>query len=273
MNLGRHKMVARGFTLVELLVVLSIIAVLAAVGLPAIRGMNKSNAMLASNRQFEDDLSYARQRAIADHTSVYVVFVPPTLINYTPSALTNDAATMAQYTNLLGGQYTSYALISMRLLGEQPGRSTPHYLTEWRNLPNGIFFAEANFSLGPTPGYNPDDPVNNLPPTYLKFTNSFPTSAIFPFPNATNFPGINLPYIGFDYLGRLTYADGTTRLADMNIPLARGSIFYQRTPGGSPIAALPSVQESPASNSVVVPNWVHLNALTGRASIISPSIP
>ena len=259
MNLRHHSLVARGFTLVELLVVLSIIGVLAAAGLPAIRGMNKSNAMLASNRQFQDDLSYARQRAISDHTSVFIVFVPPTIIGYAPPANSPDQALLTQYTNLLGGQYTSYALISMRLVGEQPGRSTPHYLTEWRNLPNGIFFAETNF-VEP----NPDG---------LSSPAAFPTANIFPFPNATNFPGVDLPYIGFDYLGRLTYADGTTRMSDLYIPLARGSIFYQRTATGSPLALTPSVQESPASNSVTVPNLVHLNSLTGRAKIESPSLP
>src|ERR1700722_20253329 len=67
----------KAFTLLELLVVLVIMGILAAIGLPAIRGMSKSNAIAAADRQMLDDLAYARQRAIAEHTTVYMVFVPP----------------------------------------------------------------------------------------------------------------------------------------------------------------------------------------------------
>jgi len=210
--------------------------------------------MIASNRQFEDDLAYARQRAVADHTSVYVVFVPPTLVNYVPSGpAASDVALMTQYTNLLGSQYTTYALVSLRLLGEQPGRATPHYLTPWRNLPNGVFIARANF-------VDPNvDGASSLA--------AFPTATVFPFPNATNFPGISLPYIGFDYQGRLTYADGITRTFDAYIPLARGSIFYARNPNGGFVNSGADVQETPPNNSVTTSNVLHINALTGRVKL------
>src|ERR1700759_5545996 len=77
---GRAKLVA--FTLLELLVVIAIIGLLAVLGLPAIRGMNKSNSINAADRQLLDDINYARQRAMADHTSVYVVFIPPSIISW-----------------------------------------------------------------------------------------------------------------------------------------------------------------------------------------------
>ena len=278
MNLRFPKAVGgRAFTLIELLVVISIIGLLVAAGLPAIRGMNKSNAMIASNRQLQDDISYARQRAIADHTSVYIVFVPTNIINYSPTAAQaiNDPALMTQYTNLLGGQLTTYALISMRLVGEQPGRATPHYLTPWRSLPAGVFFAQENFAQGPIPGHNPYDPSS--PPAYLKVPTALPTATMFPYPNATNFPGIDLPYIGFNYLGQLIFADGTAngtpRNSDVYIPLARGSIFYARAATGSPIAGVADVQENPSGNSSSAPNVVHLSSVTGRARIETPALP
>ena len=279
MNLRSSRTAAQAFTLIELLVVISIIGLLVAAGLPAIRGMNKSNAIIASNRQFQDDLSYARQRAIADHTSVYILFVPTNIINYAPSAAQamNDPALMTQYTNLLGGQLTTYALISMRLVGEQPGRATPHYLTPWRSLPPGVFFAQENFAQGPIPGHNPYDPSS--PPTFLKVPTALPTATMFPYPNATNLPvpGIDLPYIGFNYLGQLIFADGTAtgtpRNSDVKISLARGSIFYARTATGSPIASAADVQENPPANSVNAPNVVHLSSVTGRARIESPALP
>src|SRR5262245_48400431 len=67
----------RGFTLLELLVVLAIVGLLAAVTLPAMKGMRQSNALSAANRQLLDDLAAARQRAIKDGTVVMVLFVPP----------------------------------------------------------------------------------------------------------------------------------------------------------------------------------------------------
>ena len=41
--------------------------------------------------------------------------------------------------NLWGAQYTTYALLSLRSVGDQPGNSTAKYLTGWRTLPGGIF--------------------------------------------------------------------------------------------------------------------------------------
>src|SRR5208282_5662134 len=151
------------FTLIELLVVIAIIGILAAISLPAIRGMTKSNAVIASNRQFLDDLALARQSAIAGHTTVYVIFIPTNITQMTPPA---NALVQRQFTNLLNGQYTTYALLELRQIGEQPGQSHARYLTGWRSLPNGVFIAQSKFNPG-QPG-------------------SFPTALGFPFPVATN---------------------------------------------------------------------------------------
>lgn len=243
------------FTLIELLGVLAIMGLLAAAAVPAIRGMKGSSAIIASDQEFQDDLTYARQRAISDHTSVFVLFVPPGIINYTPPA-GSDVSTMTQYSNLLGGQFTTYALLSMRSVGEQPGRATPHYLTPWRTLPEGVFFAAALFP--------PPPPVPAGLPPYLPFpAQALPAANIFPFPNATNFPGINIPYIGFNYLGQLIKADGSAS-PDVYVPFARGSIFYARDGNGRLLPQPASVQESPNNNSTNTINMVHLNAVTGR---------
>src|SRR5689334_871365 len=90
----------RAFTLIELLVVIAIIGILASVGIPAIKGMSKTNGIAAADRQLLDDLAYARQRAMADHTPVYVVFIPPSVINFTPT----DPGVNRSVTNLYGNQ-------------------------------------------------------------------------------------------------------------------------------------------------------------------------
>ncbi len=239
------------FTLIELLVVIAIIGLLAAIGLPAIRGMTKSNAMIAGNRQLLDDVAYARQRAIADHTTVYMVFVPPYDANhfkFDPPG-TASPLLLKQYTNLWGGQYTTYALLSLRSVGEQPGRATPHYLTDWRSLPNGVFIATNKFN------YFSPAPPGALP--------AFPVTNIFNFPVATNAvnPALFLPYVAFDYLGRLI----TGR--DEFIPLARGSVFPARDPGGNFINLVADAQENPVNNSIISSNVIHIDWLTGKARI------
>ncbi|HXD01581.1 MAG TPA: prepilin-type N-terminal cleavage/methylation domain-containing protein [Verrucomicrobiae bacterium] len=242
----------RAFTLIELLVVISIIGILAAIGLPAMRGMTRSNAMTAANRQFLDDLAYARQRAIGDHTTVYVVFVPPAVafVANTPSPA--NQALYKQYTNLYTGQYTTYALLSLRQLGDQPGVSIPKYLTGWRSLPSGVFIATNKFgtlTFPPQPG------------------SPFYAASGLPFPMATNYPpNLALPCLVFNYQGQLVYPFAP-RFQDEYIPLARGSIFFD------PTTLAADVQENPTGNSIgSASNVVYINSLTGRAKILQAQI-
>src|SRR5436190_8733798 len=129
---------ARAFTLIEMLVVLIIIVLLAALTLPHIRGNQESVAINAACRQLVDDLSFARQRAMSIRGTVAVVFIPPDLFtfdltsssSFTPKEL--DAVKRLQ-----GGVYTHYALYQYRTVGEQPGSYTSSgYITEWKSLPD-----------------------------------------------------------------------------------------------------------------------------------------
>src|SRR2546423_1077566 len=59
------------FTLLELLVVIGIIALIRAIALPVVRSF-KPDPLKTASTQLLNDLAYARHRAIADHTTVYV---------------------------------------------------------------------------------------------------------------------------------------------------------------------------------------------------------
>jgi prepilin-type N-terminal cleavage/methylation domain-containing protein len=251
------------FTLIEMLVVIAIIGILASVGLPALKGFNKSNTVSAADRQMLDDLAAARQAAIANHTDVYMVFVPPTNWTLANNALAfppgdpNTPSTLQMLSNVLTMQYTGYALYSQRDVGDQPGQSTPRYLTPWRRLPNGIFFATNKFAPLTTSYY----PVQNVASSNVA---SF-DYALFPFPTVTSNNAVvsarqvSLPYIKFNYLGQLANPHDLNNSAEV-IPLARGSIFTNAD-------LTVDVMETPRSNSVTIPNLLRIDWLTGRAKV------
>src|SRR5258705_6108044 len=64
-------------TVMELLIVVSIIALLSVLAMPAIRALTRSNTISSANRQLLDDVALARQRAINERSIVHIVFVPP----------------------------------------------------------------------------------------------------------------------------------------------------------------------------------------------------
>jgi len=63
----------RAFTLIEMLAVIFILGVLAALLVPALKNIGHADAMTAATRQMLDDVGRARQLAISQHTTVYMV--------------------------------------------------------------------------------------------------------------------------------------------------------------------------------------------------------
>jgi prepilin-type N-terminal cleavage/methylation domain-containing protein len=260
------------FTLLELLVVITIIGLLAVIGLPAIKGMTKSNAIAGANRQLLDDISLARQLAIGNHTIVYMVFIPPDIATPANYPLTAVPYVQNLITNLYTGQYTTYALLSLRSVGDQPGASSARYLTPWKTLPGGVYIATNKYPIPPAVG---------IPQPAPAFTNDIS----FPFPVATNLPVGNvyrLPYIAFNYLGQLTTGQGaaaTQKLTSEYIPLVRGSILYNGTtadvaeahPGDAYYNFTIQNVNAMANNKPIDTgnfyNQIYIDSLTGRARV------
>lgn len=243
---------SRGFTLIELSVVLVIIALLAAVSLPAMKNIRQSNAMVSAGRQLVDHLSFARARAISDNTTVYVVFVPPELVDQT-FALSAKENKLAE--RLKGGLYTTYAIFAERTVGEQPGRGRARYLMDWTALPAGVII-ETNKFLTVA---NPADLAKR----------GFPATNIFNFPTASSVTTpVNLPYIGFDNRGRLIPPEPgniNSALAGEVIPLTRGSILYVRDAAGNIDLTSLDVRENVPDDQGR--HHVVIDGLTGRARV------
>jgi hypothetical protein len=223
---------------------MAIIAVLASIGLPALRGIGKGSAINAATRQLLDDLALARLKAIGSRTTVYVVFVPTNLL--TRLNAESNPQVRRQLTNLFTGQYTSYALLTRRTVGDQPGRETPQYVTEWRQLPEGVLIAPYKFHAG----------LTNLPNEYFRSFQAV-DNGWMPFPTATNYlPGFRLPVVAFNPAGQLM----TGR--DEIIPLAEGSVFFSDVSGR---LTAPDVEIRPPDN--FTNNVIRVSWLTGRASV------
>jgi prepilin-type N-terminal cleavage/methylation domain-containing protein len=280
-----------GFTLIELLVVISILGILAGLSVPALKNLGKSNANVGASRQFLDDLGHARQLAIANHTTVYMVFVPTnffTLNNvlghnvvvdlnnaaYIPLAADRLTA-LTVLTNLLDKQLSGYTFASHGRLGDQPGNHQWHYLAPWQNLPDGTLIEARKFIA-------PGNVISSQGQPLLSFWNSdyphsdqnrlysFYTNAV-PFPTEAS-PLVNMPSVAFNYLGQLTFDGVNLSSRDEYIPLTHGSVGFAYDPAtkmpvipAQPLAAS-DISENPYGNTTNISyNVVHIDALTGRA--------
>ena len=67
---SRNERSLPGFTLIEILVVVTIIGLMAALSMPALKGFGQGNLVNSVIRQLTDDINYARARAVSDRCNV-----------------------------------------------------------------------------------------------------------------------------------------------------------------------------------------------------------
>ncbi len=254
------------FTLLELIVVIAIIGFIAALALPHVPGIGQANSMTTATRQLLDDVAYARQRAMVNRSTVYMVFLPPMF--WTNSYYQNppqgyQIPSGSQVTNLIAHQYAAYALVSLSSVGDQPGRHYPRFITDWKTLPSGVFIAPFEFNL-PSYDYTNLYTTNTLSGViYDNVVYGWRTN-YFTFPSLSG-PNtqIPLPYIAFTPQGSLT-----TQFTNQYIALARGSILYPTDTNGIPLYQPPIVSENPPNNDANNPNLIQIDWLTARATLV-----
>jgi len=248
---------SRAFTLLELLTVIAIMGIIAAIALPTMNSL-KPNVAAAASRQLLDAVTHARQLALSQRTTVYMVFVPPGFWtdSATGSWTPNDWAVAA---NLYDKQMVGYTYVTLRSIGDQPGVSYPQYLAPWRTLPQGAYIATNKFISAA---------VLNI------YTNGvlvhqvyrFNTTTNIPFPAETNHPPyVWLPYIAFDGMGQLV--SGSAARPEV-IPITQGNVGILRDPTTkAALKAAPKPGEVPPGNTINNFNLVYVDQLTGRARI------
>ena len=294
--------IQRAFTLIEMLMVISIIGIIAALSVPVIKNFGKTDVTISASRQLLDDVGRARQLAMSQRTTVYMVFVPTNFWNFLVGGGKNSqwltdvqkAGQMAALTNLLGMQLTGYTYMAYGALGDQPGQHTWHYLAPWQSLPEGTFIPIWKFANPGVSGpqkFTFYDPVNN---NYGFNIYPFSYANSFPFPSTNVAPYLaqdggswpSLPYIAFNYMGQLSdYSGNMLSVADqtssgqdydqdfvgggVDIPLAQGAVVYGIDPATRALQmGPPGITETPPGNSTnIAYNVIHIDPLTGRASL------
>jgi hypothetical protein len=177
-----------------------------------------------------------------------------------------DQRVLRMLTNLVSAQYTGYAIVSKRSVGDQPGRDYPRYLTEWKRLPDRVLIAPYKFG-------GRDESATGVGAEY-KLGFSVSSNGSLPFPRNQVFrAGYPLPYIAFDPQGQLIAYTPQGQIAprrDELIALAEGSVFFPKR-GDRPVPGTPDVDIRPPMN--YTNNFIRINWLTGRASVDEATRP
>jgi prepilin-type N-terminal cleavage/methylation domain-containing protein len=275
----RPSAIAGAFTLIELLVVISIMGLIAAMAVPSLKNLGQSNIQASASRQLLDDVGRARQLAISQHTTVYMIFVRtnfwamPTIGNTWWNSLTAPQREVA--TNLCDKQLTGYTFVSLRSVGDQPGQGKCRYLAPWQSLPDGTFIAQQKFQINPNVYY----PIYGNNVTYPIY--GFNITNTIPFPTQDSPFGLiagiapfnfRLPFIAFNYLGQLTFDGLNTAARDEYIPLSEGTVVPATDPTTkTPFISdgtIPTIVEFPPGNSSnSMYHIIHIDHLTGRATL------
>jgi prepilin-type N-terminal cleavage/methylation domain-containing protein len=280
--------VRAAFSLIELLVVISILGILAGLSVPVLKNLGKSNVQASATRQLLDDVGRARQLAISRRTTVYMVFVPTNFFNAAflsalnnaanfPTVADRDAALIAA-TNLVPAQLSGYNFLTLRSIGDQPGQNTARYIDDWKSLPEGNYIAPQKFYFPPPLGPGASISISQWQNQYGRPAITNFTRVPVPFPTERS-PLVSMPCLMFDHQGRLVSEAGG--ITDADIPLVQGQVSHGMNASKQPdftVVNPSDITENPPGNSGIGNNnpsfnVIHIESLTGRAQLEKYKMP
>jgi uncharacterized protein (TIGR02596 family) len=194
----------RAYTLVELMTVMAIMAILLAVTVPAIQGLNQSTNIAQGGQLFTDQVALARQLASARNLTVEVRCIKM------PSHSANG--------------YTGIQLWS-------PATSLP--ISRVVMLPDGIAISQDTTKLSslfntycPTPGTMPAGGITSND-SYVSFTVS-PSGMVGPLTTTTTEPNMTTLTIGIVTVGNATVTSLPSNYALIQVnPLTAATVTYR----------------------------------------------
>ncbi|MBU0677532.1 MAG: prepilin-type N-terminal cleavage/methylation domain-containing protein [Verrucomicrobia bacterium] len=107
----------RAFTILEMLIVIAIIGIIVAIGLPAFTGMSRGSKVKSAVSNLQTTMSLARQWAITHHERTYLV-------------IADDGIT---YTDDIEAEQKAFRSYSIYTVSEK-------FIGDWRYLPEGVIF-------------------------------------------------------------------------------------------------------------------------------------
>ncbi len=134
---------SRGFTLLELLVVMGIIVIALAALVPAVTSLSKSGGRRAACNSLLGGIEQARAEAIKSSQATYVVF---------PAFTSGTQSTLDRY------NYRSYAIFE----DDAANPGNVKQLTDWKSFPAGVALRSTALS-------NLADPATLTPPVAFSF--------------------------------------------------------------------------------------------------------
>jgi prepilin-type N-terminal cleavage/methylation domain-containing protein len=250
---------ADGFTLVELLMVVAIMVLILKLTLPSLKGLMGSKPHSMARSQLIGDLNSARTMALRNGVPVYVAFMP-LLSEVGRHAGDVDNYLEGEGNSMLGEQSTSYAIYAEYLPGDQPGEPSKRWLTDWKRLPSGFYFAGEDLT---NIWHSADASGGNrlafstMKNGHLK-KDGMVTRLMY------------LPYIMYNSRGELSARGnpGEVRVGDFYLKLTEGGVFQpERLPSGKYHLGSAGREDSAvATNKTRV--WLHINGITGRAGVL-----
>jgi hypothetical protein len=139
---------------------------------------------------------------MTDHTTFYVVFMPPVDLLDSSVAAGLTSLTPNEKAKMLKAQFNGYGLYEKRTAGDQPGAGTPHWIGNWRTLPEGTMFPEEMFRW--TGGQTGPQAIAPVGFGYWSFNYTNAGQILInPDTNSGSYVYSRFPTVAFDYRGSL----------------------------------------------------------------------